>query len=350
MQISSFQLCSGRRIGQGSPTYIIAEIGSNHDGELSRAKKLLHLAKEAGADAAKFQSFTAEGLINRLSKQQGVWKQNPAWDIIKRLSLPREWHQELALEAKRIGIDFLSTPFDLERLQLLLELNVPAIKIASGDLSYYDLIKAAGASGKPVILSTGHATLGEVERALNVLKAAGGREIVVLHCASLYPSGFKDAHIPAMQTMQQAFHVLVGYSDHTPGSVVPLGAVALGACVIEKHFTDDCSRPGPDHAFALDFQDFSRMVTEIRQLEAALVWAPKTFREGEVTERIMARRALYAAETIPQGSRLSDENVKCVRQAYPEGIPANEWATVKGRPVSEEIPAETLITWEKISW
>lgn len=349
MDIAPIKLQTGRLLGAGHPAYLIAEIGSNHDGDLSRAKKLLHLAKDAGADAAKFQSFTAEGLINRLSKQGDRWFQDPAWDILKSLSLPNEWHRELANEAKKAGIDFLSTPFGLERLELLLELDIPAIKIASGDLTYQDLLIKAAASGKPIFLSTGHATLGEVEKSVHMLERAGCRKLVLLQCASLYPSSCEDANIRGMQAMQAAFRINVGYSDHSPGEVVPLGAVALGACVIEKHFTDDCSRQGPDHSFALDPEAFAEMARKIRQLEAAIAWSPKCYREAEASERIMARRAFYAAKKIPRGTALTEDYVKCVRHAYPEGVRADQWDCIKGRIASEEIPEETLITWDKLS-
>ncbi|NGX43032.1 MAG: N,N'-diacetyllegionaminic acid synthase [Chlamydiae bacterium] len=348
MTIPPIILHTGRTIGKGFPAYIVAEIGSNHDGELDRAKKLIREAKEAGADAAKFQSFQVQNLINRKLLISQQWQPDPSWEMLEKLSIPEEWHHELQQEAKNVGIDFLSTPFDLERLKLIVDLKVPAIKIASGDLTYHELVRAAGRSGLPVFLSTGHASLGEVEATLRVLWEAGCKDIVLLHCASIYPADFEDANIPAMVSMQQGFQVQVGYSDHTPGNIVPLGAVTLGGCVIEKHITDDKSRPGPDHAFALDFEEFSQMVRQVRQLEEAMIGGKKYPRPSEIEERIMARRALYAKTDIPRESTLNRENVNIVRHAYPEGIPANCWNRVEGRAVVRNVAKDELITWEMI--
>lgn len=346
MNIPPVTLKSGRKLGNGHPAYIIAEIGSNHDGSLERAKELIRMAKQAGADAAKFQSFTAETLVNRKCLEKGRWKAEPAWEILEKLSLPIEWHRQLQEEAHAVGIDFLSTPFDLERLQLLIDLNVPLIKIASGDLTYLELLRAAGKSERPVVMSTGHATLGEIETALKVLWEAGCKDIILLQCASIYPSTYKDANIPAMVTMQHGFRVLVGYSDHTPGSLVPLGAVALGATVIEKHFTDDKSRQGPDHAFALDASEFAAMVQQIRHLEEAMVGGKKFPRPGEESERVMARRAIYAKVAIRKGEKIQRDLVKIVRHAYPEGISADRWAMLNGKVAAQDIAEDDLITWE----
>lgn len=348
MNIPSITLQRGRTIGKSYPAYIIAEIGSNHDGELGRAKALIHAAKEAGADAAKFQSFQVEYLINSKWRNDGQWEQDPSWKTLESLSLSREWHYELFHEAKKVGIDFISTPFDLERLQLLLDLNVPAIKIASGDLTYHELIRAAGKSGKAIFLSTGHATLGEVEAALRILWETGCKDIVLLHCASLYPAEFCDANIPAMVSMQHGFQVQVGYSDHTPGSTVPIGAVSQGACVIEKHVTDNKTRLGPDHAFALEVDEFAQMVQQIRQLEDALEGGAKRYRPREEQERIMARRAIYAKEKIPKDTIIRRRMVNIVRHAYREGIPADHWDSVDGRSASMDIEADEMITWDMI--
>jgi sialic acid synthase SpsE len=348
MNIPSITLQTGRIIGKGHPTYVIAEIGSNHDGDLERAKMLLHAAKEAGADAAKFQSFQVANLINTNYKKNNRWEPDPAWKILETLSLPKEWHSILSEEATKAGIDFISTPFDIDRLQLLLDLDVPAIKIASGDLTYHELLRIAGKSGKPVFLSTGHAILSEVEAALKVLWETGCKDIVLLHCASIYPADFGDANISAIVFMQQGFQVQVGYSDHTPGTTVPLGAVTLGACVIEKHFTDSKSRPGPDHAFAMEVEEFALMVRQIRQLEAALQGGQKTFRPGEEEERIIARRAIYAKERIPRGTTINRDVVKIVRHAYLEGIPANGWDRLLGKIAEKDIEKDEMITWEMI--
>ncbi len=346
--IPPIKLSTGRIIGKGHPAYVIAEIGSNHDGDLERAKQLIGIAKQAGADAAKFQSFSALTLLNPTYKSNGQWKPDPSWSTIERLTLPLQWHQELYQEAARLGIDFLSTPFDLERLQLLVDLGVPAIKIASGDLTYLELIRAAGQSGKAVFLSTGHATLGEVEGALKVLWETGCKDIALFHCASVYPADFKDANLHAMRFMHKGFQVLVGCSDHTPGSTVPIGAIALGANIIEKHLTDDKTREGPDHSYALNGEEFAQMIRQIRQLESALVGGIKSPRPSEEMERIMARRALYANEKILKGTPLERKFIKIVRHCYSEGISADQLDRVRGKVAKCDIEENALITWDMI--
>lgn len=345
-KIAPIKLRNGRLIGLGHPAYIIAEVGSNHDGSLDKAKKLVRLAKEAGADAVKFQSFQAENLINRRNKSGEQWQSHPSLKILEKLSVPENWHEELAQCAKKAEIDFLSTPFDINRLSLLLKLGVPAIKISSGDLTYNELLVKAGSSGVPIFLSTGAAYIAEVEEALKVLRNAGCEQVVLLHCASLYPPEFQECNIRAMTTMRQDLNVPVGYSDHAPGFIVVLGAVALGACVIEKHFTDDPTLPGPDHPHSLDKELFLKMVIDIRNLEAAMGDGIKQpcFREAD--ERIFARRALYANVAIPKGTAIKREMIKIVRPAYPEGISALYIEAIEGKKAQLNIAKDEILTRE----
>lgn len=348
LQLTHIQLPNGRILGRGYPTYIIAEIGSNHDGDLGRAKMLIQKAKQAGADAAKFQSFQVENLINQTCLTNQHWGPDPAWDALEKLSMPYEWHAALKEEADHVGIDFIATPFDIERLHWLIDLGVPAIKIASGDLTYHELLKEAGKSGRPLLLATGHATLSEVDRGLKVLWEVGCKDIVLMHCTSAYPTNVEDSNIRAMTSMQHSFQAQVGYSDHSPGITVPIAAVSLGATVIEKHFTDDPVRQGPDHSFAMDFDNFSHMVDQIRQLEKALAGGSKFPQEIEEIERVMARRAIYANRHISQGTKLSRDLVKIVRHNYPGGISADEWNFVCGRSVVKDIEPGELITWRMV--
>ena len=226
-----------RLVGKEELTFIIAEIGSNHDGSLERAKELIQASKEAGADAVKFQSFTAGGLFNPYKPENGKWIPHPAYPVIEQLTLPEEWHYELKEYADSIGIIFLSAPFDPDRAALLHKVGVPAFKVASGDLTNEPLLKQLAGYKKPLIISTGAAYLGEVERAIEVIRNEGNEEIAILHCASLYPPRFEDSNIRAMATLSTAFDLPVGYSDHTPGWTVPIAAVTLGGCIIEKHLT-----------------------------------------------------------------------------------------------------------------
>jgi len=335
-------------VGPGCPTYVIAEIGSNHDGSLDKAKRLIELAAQAGADAVKFQSFQAHTLINAHRLENETWEPHPAWETLERLTLPEDWHAPLQACAEACGVDFLSAPFDQDRLNLLDALNVPAIKLASGDLTHHCLLRDVGKLGRPVILATGVSYLGEVEAALDLLYHAGCDQVVLLHCVSLYPPQFLDANIRAMVTMAQAFQVPVGYSDHTPGHTVPLGAVALGGCVIEKHMTDDRSAPGPDHPYALTVDEFATMVSEIRNLEAALGSGIKAPAQNELFQREGARRAVYAAVDICAGTVLEDRHLKTVRHAYAHGIAAPDYHLVPGKVAKAAIPAHTLLTWEML--
>jgi sialic acid synthase SpsE len=335
-----------RKIGEGHPAYIIAEIGSNHDGELDRAKMLITRAKESGADAAKFQSFQVEKLINPLYKMRKVWKASPFWDNLKKLSIPESWHKTLQEYAKKIEIDFFTTPFDLDRMKLMGELNVPAIKIASGDLTNDELLRAAADLNKPIFLSTGAAYLEEVERAMKVLSLAGAEDVVLLQCTSVYPPAFTDINVTAMTTLKNVFHVPVGYSDHAPGSAVVLGAIALGACVVEKHLTDDNTRLGPDHPSALNPKDFKDMVKNIRNLELSLGNGIKKPCSNEESERIFARRGIYANVDIKKGTNLTRDMVKFVRPIYPEGIPSLNWRDIEGKPLANDIQMNQILTWE----
>ncbi|MBM2826412.1 MAG: AFP-like protein, partial [Dehalococcoidia bacterium] len=323
-----------RLIGPGNPVYIIAEVGSNHDGSLEQAKKLIDASAEAGANAVKFQSFTAEGLAAR--------SQERLYNFFKTVEMPKEWHRELADYAKGVGVDFLSSPFDEDAVDLLYDVDVPAFKIASGDLTHYPLLRRAARYGRPIILSTGMGTLGEVEQAVECLRAGGTDAIALLHCVSNYPPQFEDANIRAMVTMREAFGLPVGYSDHSPGLVVPLGAVALGACIIEKHITFDRSLKGPDHPYALEVAEFAQMVRDIRNLEAALGSGVKEPVEGEVAERMWARRGLYAARPIPKGTVLAREMIKLVRPCLALGPDSLE--LVQGRVAREDIGQDEAIT------
>lgn len=346
--IKPIQLKNGRQIGPKFPSYIIAEIGSNHDGSLEKAFHLISLAKEAGADAVKFQSFTADTLTNFYTKKEGAWIKEPAFEILEKLELPLEWHEKLKKHADKQGVDFLSTPFDSKRLELLISLEVPLIKIASGDLTNYELLKAASQSKIPVVISTGAALLNEVKDAFTLLKNAQTAGIAILQCVSCYPAVIEKANILAMKAMQEEFLVPVGYSDHTPGHIVSLAAVALGASIIEKHFTDDKTLKGPDHPHSLNPDEFAQLVTSIRSLEQALGSGIKEPILEEMDERIMARRAFYAAKKIPKGATLTKDMVKLVRHAFPEGILANTLELPFGYLVKEDIEEHELLTWDKL--
>lgn len=331
-----------RKVGENQPVLIIAEIGSNHDGKLDRAKELIKASAEAGADAVKFQSFSAEGLLNKKRlNNNNEWEDHPSFEMIKNLELPDEWHQELARYAAQCSVIFLSTPFEEAKADLLNKMGVPAFKIASGDLTHIPLLRHVARFGKPIILSTGTGNLGEVQEAVDAIRQIKKNEIILLHCVSNYPPRFEDANIKAMATMAHTFNLPVGYSDHTPGISVALGAVALGACVIEKHITFDRSLNGPDHSYAMEVDEFREMVNEIRNLEKALGDGIKKPVQAEIPERIGARRSLYARVSIPQGTAIGKDMVKIVRHAY--GPPPKEIDTLIGKKPKKTIRADELI-------
>ena len=334
-------------IGEGEPAFIIAEIGSNHDGSLEQAKKLIDACTRIKVDAVKFQSFSAEKLINQMKlNEKGNWISNPAFKLIKSLELPTEWYKELFDYTAKSGLIFLSSAFDLDKVNLLNSIGVPAFKIASGDINYIQLLQHTAKFKKPILLSTGSAYLGEVDEAIRIIEKEGNNQIALLHCVSNYPPSFKDANIQAMVTMKKAFKAIVGYSDHSPGITVPLGAVALGAKIIEKHITFDRSLKGPDHSYALTVEEFGQMIKEIRNLEKALGIGIKKPTPTEVPERVGARRSIYSAVKIYKGEKISPEILKIVRHAY--GLEPSEVNKIIGRKAKVDIDENLPITWDKL--
>ena len=261
-------------IGEEEPCFIIAEAGVNHNGSVELAKKLIDAAKDAGADAVKFQTFKAENVVvkdaQKAEYQKETTGEGSQYEMIKKLELTEEDFRELADYAKEKDIMFLSSPFDKDSIDLLNELDVPAFKVGSGEITNFPLLRYIAKKGKPIILSTGMSTLGEIEEALDVIRSEGVEDIALLHCVSNYPARIEDVNLRAMGTLKQAFKLPVGFSDHTLGITAPIAAVALGACVIEKHFTLDRNLPGPDHKASLEADELKEMVKAIREVEKVL--------------------------------------------------------------------------------
>ena len=324
----------GRSVGDDTPTYVIAEIGSNHDGSLDEAVRLIEAAAGAGADCVKFQSFRAETLVS---------PEHPGWATLQRLSLPPAWYPDLKATAGRCGVHFTASPFDLEALRDLVAVGVPAIKIASGDLTYTDLLQAAAATGLPLVVSTGAAYLGEVDEAMRCMRAAGASQIALMHCASVYPATFAAANVRAVATLRAAFRVPVGFSDHTPGHAAALAAVALGGRLIEKHITFDRSQSGPDHSYALTVDEFADLVRNIRALEASLGTGAKEPVESEMSERVWARRGVYSARALEPGHVLGAEDLVCLRPL--DGVPAARRSELVGRRLIRSLEALAPIQW-----
>lgn len=329
-------------------TLIIAEAGVNHNGDLHLAEQLIVAAADAGADAVKFQTFVADRLVTVTATKADYQKQTTAASesqhaMIRRLELTRPMHERLLAYSQERGIQFLSTPFDLPSINLLAELGLPRFKIPSGEITNLPYLRHIGSFGKPIILSTGMATLGEIETALEVLETAGtGRDqITVLHCNTEYPTPMADVNLRAMLTIRDAFGVAVGYSDHTPGIEIPIAAVALGATVIEKHLTLDRTLPGPDHQASLEPDEFAAMVRAIRNIEHALGGGRKRPSPSEAKNKPIARKSLVAVVAIRAGEVLTPENVAVKRPGT--GLSPMRWDKVMGRVATRDFGVDELI-------
>ena len=342
---------AGRRIGHGEPCFIIAEAGVNHYGNLEKAHRLVDQAIAAGASAVKFQTFRTSDLVSPSAplaeyQRQGVKGAPSQYEMLLPLELSPEAHRELAAHCCEKGILFLSTPFDSSSADFLEELGVPLFKIPSGEITNLPFLSHVGRKGKPIILSTGMATLDEVTRAIETLKQAGSREIVALHCVSNYPADSGDVNLRAMKTMENALHLPIGYSDHTLGIEIALAAVALGACVIEKHFTLDKNLPGPDHRASLDSDELTALVSGIRRIEKSLGHGEKIPAPSEAKMASVARRSLVAAKDIPAGTILREDLIAIKRPGT--GLSPVMISQLVGRTVRVRIPAGTLFQWEML--
>jgi N,N'-diacetyllegionaminate synthase len=279
-------------------TFIIAEVGSNYGGRYVLAERFVTRAAEIKANAVKFQSYLLSKLLAPKVKTVDGLVDNPALKIFPGDGLPEEWHETLKQTADKAGIEFMTTPFYLEMVPLLEEIGVKTYKIASGDITFLPLLKAIGETKKNVILSTGASSLAEVDKALNILKQAGAANISLLHCVSIYPPKWDEINLKAMVTLKEHFGLNVGISDHSPGMLIPIAAVALGATVIEKHVTFHRELPGPDHPFAMTFEEFGEMVEQVRLLEKALGSGTKEPSAEELARRYRFRRGVYNPETL----------------------------------------------------
>lgn len=338
-------------IGTDRPCYVIAEAGANHNRNLDTALRLIDVAAEAGANAVKFQTYTGRDLYSTKTPRfdyLGDLGSKPAHELLDELALPREWQPRLSEYARSLGIDFLSSPFDREAVDQLDELDVPAFKIASFEIVDLGLLEYIGSKGRPVIVSTGMATLGEIEEAIAALISDGDPGVSLLQCASVYPAPPHVMNLRAMETMRRAFGCPVGLSDHTLGIHVSVAAVAMGASIIEKHFTLDRSSKGPDHPFAIEPYELSQLVAQIRDIEAALGDGHKSGPSDEeaVEMYAKARRSLIAACDIPRGTRLTADMITVKRPGF--GIQPRYLEAVVGRTASTDIEADEVLVWEML--
>lgn len=332
--------------------FIIAEAGVNHNGSLELAKRLVDVAAEARADAVKFQSFKTQKLVSVQAKKAAyqLATTNAAesqQEMLHRLELDWDAQRELFNYCKEQGIIFLSTPFDTESADLLEGLGVPLFKIASGDITDIPLIRHIARKKRPLILSTGMSTLDEVAEALNVIYAEGNRDVTLLHCVSEYPAPIGQVNLRAMETMHQAFKIPVGYSDHTLGLEAAVAAVALGARVVEKHFTLSRQMAGPDHKASLEPQELKLLVEYIRNVEAALGDGIKRPAPCEVPNILVTRRSVFAAMDLPAGTILSESMLECKRPGT--GISARYYDQLVGRRTKRDFKAGEMLNWDGIA-
>ena len=327
-----------RWIGEGEPCFIIAEAGSNHSGKIEQALQLIDVAVEAGADAVKFQIYSADTLYSENSA---------AFPVIKEIETPRAWLGQLSDYARKKGVVFFATPFDLEAVDQLEQVGVPCFKWASLELVNHPLLRYAAAKGKPMILSTGVSDLADIQEAINVVYAEGNREILLLHCASLfeYPQKPQQVNLRMIDTMRNAFGVPVGFSDHTLSTAIPAAAAGRGACIIEKHFTLDRRLPGPDHCFAMEPREFRDMVKAIREVEASL-GSPEKKPIAEEERVLQQRPSIIARVDIPAGAVITETMVITKRPGF--GIAPKFLGVVIGRKARKEIRKGEGVTWDSI--
>lgn len=340
-------------------TFIIAEVGVNHNGNIDRAHELIDISASLGADAVKFQTFFAEGLSRKgAPKAEYQERQTGGGDqvaMLSQLELSRSDHFELARKCASRGVEFMSTPFDLESADFLAKVGVKRLKLPSGDIDNKQMLLKFASLDLPIIMSTGMAELEEIRAAKEVLETEWARlakmqgrddRLCILHCTSNYPAALEDVNLRAMQTIGSEFGCPVGYSDHTDGIMVSAAAVAMGAAVIEKHVTLDRSLPGPDHAASLEPGEFAKMVKQIRSLEVALGDGKKVPRESEIPVRDVVRRSICLARDVSLGERIAESDLVMLRPG--EGISPMRMDEIIGRSAIRALPAGSPIQWSDL--
>ncbi len=333
-----------KKISDKSPVFIIAEAGVNHNGSFEMAKRLIDVAKRAGADAVKFQTFKAKDLAVKHAKKESYMKTKDKnqYDMLSRLELSNEDYKNLALYCKKKNIIFLSTPYDEPSADFLEKLNVSAFKIGSGEITHIPLIEHVAKKGLPVIISTGASNISEVSEAVRAIKRQGNNKIILLHCTSYYPAPFDQINLRVIQTLQKLFGVIVGYSDHTQGIAASIGAVALGARVIEKHFTSDKNLEGPDHKASIEPKELKELILNIRNIEKALGTPEKRPTKVEHEEITLGRRSIVASRNIIKGEIITSDMLAVKRPGT--GLAPKYITKLIGKTAKNNIPKDTLLS------
>lgn len=339
-----------RWLGENHPTYFIAEIGANFDGSIEKAKRLIDAAKESGADCAKFQTFSTPRIVSEggfslmhLKGVHGSWGRTVS-EVFKDAEFPVEWHQEIADYCKKVGIDFSTSPYFKEAVDLCVDLKVPFIKIGSGEITWLEMIEYIAGKQIPLMLATGDATLSEIDEAVRTIEKTGNRNLVLMQCITNYPSKIDSANVNVLKTYQSAFDVLTGYSDHSPGHVVALAATVIGSRVIEKHFTLNKKDKGPDHPHSMEPGEFKFMVDSIREVEKAMGSTRKEVVEEESETVFVQRRSLYAKKDLQKGAVLTEEDIDVLRPAL--GIPPKFKKEIIGKTCQKAIKKGEPLFWD----
>ena len=339
-----------KTIGEGLPCYIIAEMSGNHCGDFDKAVEIIKAAKEVGADAVKLQTYTPDTITLNSDKPDfkipstNPWnKFNTLYKVYEKGFTPYEWHAELFEVARKIGIDIFSTPFDETAVELLEKINAPFYKIASPEITHIPLLEMVARTGKPVIMSTGVAEIEDIDLAVKTLKKNGCEDIILLKCTSSYPAPPESINLKTIPNLKDTFQVHAGLSDHTLGLGVPLGAVALGATVIEKHFIMEKNSDSVDGFFSLDKAEFTQLVKEVRNLEKAIGTVSYTLGE-EGKKNYWGRRSLYVSSSIKKGEVLTKENVKCVRPSF--GLHPKHYNEILGKKVNRDLEMGDRLSFE----
>ena len=350
--MSVFININGRMVGSGQPVYIIAEMSANHNQDFDQAVKTIHAAKASGADAVKLQTYTPDTITIDSEKEffqigKGtLWAGQRLYDLYKKAYTPWEWQPKLKEIADDIGLDLFSSPFDHTAVDFLEKMEVPAYKIASFELVDLPLIRRVARTGKPIIMSTGMATLAEIDEAVRTAREAGARQIALLKCTSAYPAPPEEMNLRTIPHLAEAFQVPAGLSDHTQGIAIPVAAAALGACMVEKHFTLSRSIPGPDSAFSLEPHEFKAMVDAVRMAEKAVGSIFYEVTDQEARSRVF-RRSLFVVKDMGIGEVFTKQNTRSIRPGH--GLHPRYLETVYGRRAAQAIERGTPLSWELIS-
>lgn len=340
-------------ISKNTPCFIIAEAGVNHNGELSKAIELIDAAAETGASCVKFQTFKAENLVTQTApKAEYQLKvtdhQESQFQMLKRLELQGEDYLKLIKHCKKRNIIFMSTPYNFEDVDFLDNLNVDAYKIASGQLVELPFLKYVAKKNKPIIMSTGMGYLSDVDKAIRTIKSTNNNQLAILHCVTDYPAKSSDSNLRAIQTLINSFSCITGYSDHTENNLSILGSIAMGAKIIEKHFTLSKDLPGPDHACSSTPEEMKQLISDIRELEIALGTGIKEPTHAEKRNSIGMRRSLVLNNDIKRGQIIKKENIGFKRPST--GLSINMFEQVIGKTVTKDLPKDTLLSYELIDW